>query len=970
MKFDCVEKPLRVLFLSHGKLVGKHPAPFIIIPILLTVILATGIFTFLTTEKDPEVLIAPEGSQSLRNRVILEEDLYSEVVDENMLPRHQLRIGRWVFLIVTPKTDDNILTIPNMEEVSRLHTTVMNVTIQLDDGYYRYEDLCLMWNGECHENDFVNLFDTRIFENASLTYPLAMKSNGEIFLTGAFIGGVTLSNDTDVIEKAEALVLTYNLRSDTEEEEGIGLKWEGEFLYQMKHFISDKLNVYRLASISFTEELDASSAITLDLITIVGLIVVTFCVLSTAMLDWIRTKPILATLGLLTAGLALGSTLGLFAFIGIPYTNTAGAMPFLIIGIGVDDMFIMISAWRRTSVHKSVPDRMSQAMEESALSVTITSVTDALAFGIGCITDFYSIRLFCIYASVAVLFCYFYMITFFAACMAITGYREEQKRHALTLRKVLPKQDAPSKAYSLFCAGGSSDISPRKDNHQYNVDESSDSALMIFFKKYYGPFVTHSFSATVIVLLYLAYLGFSILGCVYLEEGGEVVENIASDDSYLRMYYKEEKKYFRNYGPDMSVIAMSELEYWNSDVQNGLENIMAELEASEYFHISNFSVSWLRHYLEFLDVQQIEVPSREVFLNILWEQFLALPVYKQFVPDIIFDSNNQSIISSRFYVLGKDIDTTKRERDMFLYIRRVVAKSELNLIAYHRAAPWMYEQYIAIRSNTILTLGIGVASMFLISLILIPHPICAITVTLSVVSTLMGVIGYMSHLSIPLDSISMVTLFISMGFSVDYSAHISYAYTASPYQHRRNRSIHALYSLGAPTLQGAISTFLAIFLFALSNSYIYRTFFWMMFLVTIIGIFHGLVFLPVFLMVLVPKFHPSEFKGTEPTSNGTLNSGYKADNDIEYIDVSRPSHNNASFKISSGIAVQQSGSSTMSNLSAARRQDNVSGIANISSNGDVNRPIYSNNIYKIVYNPNHVTFKSLYPYSSKTCNNS
>ncbi|XP_072025135.1 patched domain-containing protein 3-like [Amphiura filiformis] len=881
MKFDCIEKYLRVLFLSHGKAVGKHPAPFFIVPLLLTVILAIGIFTAFTTVKDPEVLYGPEGSQSRRNRVIL-EDLYSKVVDENMLPRHQLRIGRWVSLIVTPKTDDNILTTPNMEEVSRLHTTVMNVTIQLDGGYYRYEDVCLMWNGKCHENDFVNLFDTRIFENASLTYPLATKSNGEIFLTGAFIGGVTLSNDTDVIEKAEALVLTYNLRSDTEEEEGIGLKWEGEFLYQMKHFISDKLHVYRLASISFTEELDASSAITLDLVAIEGVIVFTFCVLSTAMLDWIRTKPILATLGLLTAGLALGSTLGLFAFIGIPYTNTAGAMPFLIIGIGVDDMFIMISAWRQTSVHKSVPDRMSQAMEESALSITITSVTDALAFGIGCITNFYSIRLFCIYACVAVLFCYLYMITFFAACMAMTGYREEQNRHALTLRKVLLN----------------------KMHHQRHIPYFVLEGL----QKYHQAKITIN----------------------------------------IIMYYKEEKRYFRNYGPDMSVIAMSELEYWNSDVQNGLENIMAELEALFGFigHSADRST------------------FQRGILNVLREQFLALPVYKQFVPDIIFDSNNQSIISSRFYVLGKDIDSTDRERDMFLYIRRVVARSELNLIAYNRAAPWIYEQYIAIRSNTILTMSIGVASMFLIALILIPHPICAITVTLSVVSILIGVIGYMSHLSIPLDSISMVTLFISMGFSVDYSAHISYAYTASPYQHRRKRSIHALYSLGTPTLQGAISTFLAIFLFALSPSYIFRTFFWTMFLVIIIGTFHGLVFLPVFLMVLVPKFHPSEFKRTEPTSNGTLNSGYKTDNDIEYIDVERPSNDNASFKITSGIALQQSGSLNVSKLSDARRQDKVSGNTNISSNDDVNRPKYSTSIAKIVYNPNHITHKSLYPYSS------
>ncbi|XP_072043168.1 patched domain-containing protein 3-like [Amphiura filiformis] len=944
MKFDCVEKHLRVLFSAHGKLVGKHPAPFIIIPLLLTVMLAAGMFTHFTKENDPEALYGPQGSESLRNRDVL-EDMYSDVVDENMLPRHQLRIGRSGWLIVTPKTDDNILTIPNMKEVLRLHRRVMNVTIQQDDAYYTFEDLCLKWNGECHENEILALLDyTGFLENVSLTYPFAMNSNGERFLTGGLLGGVTLQGK-NMIEKAEALLLAYPLRYDTNEEVENGLKWERTFLYQMEHFISDKLNVYRFAIVSVTEDLGESTGVPLDLVVSGVFIVAAFCILSTTMLDWVRSKPLLAILGLFTAGLSLGSTFGLLAFIGIPYASTAASMPFLILAsqqasmgetnmgdkkmdsIGVDDMFIMISAWRQTSVYKSVPDRMSQAMEDSALSITITSVTDALAFGIGCITQFYSIRLFCIYACIAVLFCYLYMITFFAASVVITGYREKQNRHALTFLKVLPKQDAPSNAYFLLCAGGSS---TNKDNHQDNASESSEPALMIFFKKYYGPFVTHPLSAAITVLLFLAYIGLAIWGCVYLEEGGELKQNIATDDSYLSMYYKEEKKYFRSYGPDMSVIATSELEYWKSDVQRDLENVMADLEASEYFHDSNVSISWLRNYLHFLSVVNIERPSKEVFLNTLRKKFLVLPVYKQFVPDIIFDSDNQSIVSSRFYVIGKDLDTTVKERDMFWYIRGVVAESNLDLITYTRAAPRTYEQFIAIRSNTILTMSIGVASMFLIAFLLIPHPICAITVTFSVVSTLIGVIGYMSHLSIPLDSISMVTLIISMGFSVDYSAHISYAYTTSPYQNRRKRSIHALYSLGAPTLQGAISTALAVFTFAFSKSYIFRTFFWTMFLVIVIGTFHGLLFLPVFLMLLVPNSNRKEENKARPTSMGTVNSGFTTE---------PPAFSNSQFNLGSRIFLPQRSSNTPAIFAQIPRADNTTS--------------YPGCIYQVVYNPNH-----------------
>ena len=54
-----------------------------------------------------------------------------------------------------------------------------------------------------------------------------------------------------------------------------------------------------------------------------------------------------------------------------------------LLGIGIDDMFILISAWRYTSTKLSVEERIGQTLKSAAVSITITSVTDALAFVIG-----------------------------------------------------------------------------------------------------------------------------------------------------------------------------------------------------------------------------------------------------------------------------------------------------------------------------------------------------------------------------------------------------------------------------------------------------------------------------------------------------------------------------------------------------------------------------------------------------------
>ena len=110
---------------------------------------------------------------------------------------------------------------------------------------------------------------------------------------------------------------------------------------------------------------------------------------------------------------------------------TWNKIPFLLSGIGIDDTFVMLAAWRRTSLKQSVAERMGHTMSEAAVSITITSLTDLISFSIGIISPFRSVQIFCKYSVLAVVFTFLWHITFFAACMAISGYRERQNRHAL-----------------------------------------------------------------------------------------------------------------------------------------------------------------------------------------------------------------------------------------------------------------------------------------------------------------------------------------------------------------------------------------------------------------------------------------------------------------------------------------------------------------------------------------------------------
>ena len=60
----------------------------------------------------------------------------------------------------------------------------------------------------------------------------------------------------------------------------------------------------------------------------------------------------------------------------------------------------------------------------------------------------------------------------------------------------------------------------------------------------------------------------------------------------------------------------------------------------------------------------------------------------------------------------------------------------------------------------------------------------------------------------------MITIIMSIGFSVDYSAHVTYGYVTSAHALPRERISEALAALGWPLTQGAVSTILAVIVLA------------------------------------------------------------------------------------------------------------------------------------------------------------
>ena len=91
-------------------------------------------------------------------------------------------------------------------------------------------------------------------------------------------------------------------------------------------------------------------------------------------------------MGLACIGLGMGTSYGFSSLIGFPFTPMHSILPFLLLGIGIDDMFVIVQSFDNLKEHEKNQDLPSQfgiALKHAGVAITITSVTDLLAFGIG-----------------------------------------------------------------------------------------------------------------------------------------------------------------------------------------------------------------------------------------------------------------------------------------------------------------------------------------------------------------------------------------------------------------------------------------------------------------------------------------------------------------------------------------------------------------------------------------------------------
>uniref|UniRef100_A0A915KYW6 Patched domain-containing protein 3 n=1 Tax=Romanomermis culicivorax TaxID=13658 RepID=A0A915KYW6_ROMCU len=138
------------------------------------------------------------------------------------------------------------------------------------------------------------------------------------------------------------------------------------------------------------------------------------------------------------------------------------------------------------------------------------------------------------------------------------------------------------------------------------------------------------------------------------------------------------------------------------------------------------------------------------------------------------------ISSARFCVRLLAVDDNFQLRAT-MFLRHLAAKSPFKVEIYNEFFEYA-DQVDSIVPSIFTSLGIGTFAVVVTSLLFIPQPSCALWVCVTILSINLGTVGCMTLWNVRLDFVSMVTIVMSIGTSVDFAAHIAYHFARSHLQ--------------------------------------------------------------------------------------------------------------------------------------------------------------------------------------------
>ncbi|CAG2219679.1 unnamed protein product [Mytilus edulis] len=716
------------------------------------------------------------------------------------------------------------------------------------------EDLCVKNNGKCFilGSWYLEDYFWDNFEANNITYPYFKDQKGDIYMSNQQFGKVTVRNG--VLKSAGSLRMTYYLKQDTAINKALSVQWSKQFVYELNQFKNSTIKLIVSNSETMATDISRNTMWDPPFYVVVFLAIATFSFVATVSGNCLTQRGLLGIAGVLSTVISIIGAFGLCAVIGVEYVNMCSIMPFIILGIGLYNMFVLLSGLNRASVKGTVEERIGSAMGDTGVSITISSLTDITALLVGALmTDLTVIRSFCFFTGTAVFLCFVNQMTFVLACAVLHERRVAGSMHCITCQTVYTADQMKTAHYrnklTIICCSGHE---PEHSDDLLSYAEMLPAQTL--------PKGLLNIPVKVIILvLYLGYITFSIWGTTNLGVGSQLTDVLRQDSvSYEINNFEKE-----NFGMTtiVSFNIQGNLDYSQSDVHLKVDDMLKSPKTHILFD-NKFEINWLK---EFNNLYSNENFTEIEFIEKLHVFIEKNPMFKN---DIVFDSNKTHILFSRFYVMTTDIKRLS-DQELLLEESRILARnSSLNVLPFSTQFQY-FEQNESVLSKAIFQIGLTFAACALVSFALILDPILIVFLIFTVASMIVGVFSLMSLWNINLNLFTIVYVIISTGFSFSYVAYFCNSFIHSHRFDRQGKVNDAIIQTSGAIINSAISTVISIVILLFSQSEMYTSFFKIVLLVIVLSVFHTIFVLPVIFSLTGPIYDSMEMNSKQRTSSRT-----------------------------------------------------------------------------------------------------
>ena len=887
---------LESVFNVIGRKVATHPILVSVISLMMTSIILTGLI-FIDFELEPQKLWVSQTSQTNYQQLFFGKKFGA-----------YFRINQMIMRLQNQSNTEDIFTKPYLRKLFDVQEKIVSTTFDFMGKNMSVSDFCYkpISGKGCMITSATNFW----LENRTAMEESDVKEVAKCLQTGTegempcfdsigtpiqinaifgmqgCEGGEAISECSVCNKTARSMSVTFLLQNDFYTNKA-AQKWEQEVFQKAIHDFNEQeekansdLRIFYMMERSVSDELEIESAQNVVVVVISYLAMFIYISMMMGEFPSITKSRILVGLGGIFV--VILSCLGAFAIVslfGIKQTLiSAEVVPFLVLAIGVDNMFFITGARDRVinSINaakeqgKDVRDysnseQMGIALGEVGPSITTAAIGEFLSFLVGYLTDIPALESFCLCASFAVLINYFLQMTLFVAFVSLDDKRVDANRY-----DIVP------------CFKKTVGISEHYEGKK---------CLQNFAITYYEFLMKTPVVCTVLVI-YIGMTVFSVYS-IFNFPLGLNQQTTVTQNGDLFNYFKTQEKY-------VDVGSPGYLVFYNI-YYNNTQNLALIEKMSD--HLSTLSTvqppvySWYKDFQKFMDPYYKDKCNKN--LDVLKTQPLAYQVREflkiktddpcckedgmcgePYLNDLAFNDKGE-IEASRFrfqhiplvnqsvYVNAvlqtNAVARTYRDNFTLMEGRNKTQNFVLNgkTVDINTVFPYSlfyvyYDQYLFIRGISVQNLLIGFATIFLAVQLVMNLKGAALTVLFcfSCVLHLIGVLyllNFIPDYTVELNAISVVNIVVALGLSVEFCAHIIIFYMKSPKSNSLTPNVdHIKYSLknvGVSVLVGIMTTkVIGVFVLLFAPSKVFQIYYFRMyFFLIVVGFFHGFMLLPIFL---------------------------------------------------------------------------------------------------------------------------